>query len=80
MSSESQVHFGDGLVLCAEEQPELVSGDVSGDLEALAGRDSHLLVKRDLSGQFERVLDPLLNEQVEMNLKGREVIILLLVV
>ena len=36
MKPKGQVHFGDSLVLSAEQQPELITRDVGRDFESLA--------------------------------------------
>ena len=80
MLSEVDFHFGDSLVLGAEEQPKLLPSYICGDLEGLAGSDGVLLVEGHLMRQLARVLDVLLEEQVEVDLPRPEEIVLVLAV
>ncbi len=66
--SEVEVHLGDSLVFCAEKKPKLISGDVSRYLQSFPWSDCMLSIEGDLFGHLYGVLDPLLDEQVKMDL------------
>ena len=75
-----QVELAGSLVLRAEEQPALVADHVGGDLDGLAGSDGVLAVQSHLPCQPRTVLDPFLQQQVQVDLQPREDEVLLLVV
>ena len=62
MTAEGEVHFGDGLILCAEDQPKLIPGNICANLEAFSGSQGQLFIESDLIGQFQGILDPFFDE------------------